>query len=37
MLRHNAKVTLIASTFFMNVPAFTLASSIKAGFVPFFT
>jgi len=37
MLRHNAKVTLIAGTFFRNAPVFTLASSIKAVFVPFFT
>ena len=37
MLRHNEKVTLIADTFFRNASAFTLASSIKAVFAPFFT
>lgn len=37
MLMHKAKSTLIAGTFFRNAPVFTLASSIKAVFAPFFT
>lgn len=37
MLRHNEKVTLKSQHFLRNAPVFTLASSIKAVFAPFFT